>query len=508
MQESFNAGDVSLESPATGKNLSLRWLLLFGLVIAFAFQGSRGLWSPDEGRYVGVALQMISSGNYLAPGFSPTQLNFSKPPLTYWTIAASLQVFGHNTWAARGPYALAFVLTLWVLYAMGKRLQPAKPWLPALVYGCSVFPFLTSNVISTDVLLTLIEGFGVLGFVQARHSTGEAERRRGLTLMWLGFGLAFLTKGPPGLLPLLAILIYAALFPGWPRVRELFTLSGLALFAVIGLTWYVLVVLRYPWLLHYFLHQEVYDRIFTAVHRRHPGAFGWAIVFLPVLIVGTFPWWLGMLRVARSVASRANWRAWRGQNAPEPFLAMWFIVPFIVFCLAQSRLPMYILPLFLPLSLLIARQMERSVDLGSTRCRVLLIAWVLVLVSAKAVAAYAFHSQADNRLAARELAAQAAVDSYEAVVFLENTSDVYSLEERTPWGLRLYLNRTVYAIAWSTPEASNDLCAALKARRPTLLVVDAEISAPAVANVLTHCGVASATPAGSWRGRSLLKTAG
>src|SRR5262247_3397072 len=60
----------------------------------------RPLSLPDEGRYVGVALEMLASGNWLEPTLD-TLPYFHKPPLFYWLTAASLATFGINTWAAR-----------------------------------------------------------------------------------------------------------------------------------------------------------------------------------------------------------------------------------------------------------------------------------------------------------------------------------------------------------------------------------------------------------------------
>ena len=42
-----------LKFPATRP---LLWLMLLAGLLAFAFQGSRGLCEPDEGRYTNVAL--------------------------------------------------------------------------------------------------------------------------------------------------------------------------------------------------------------------------------------------------------------------------------------------------------------------------------------------------------------------------------------------------------------------------------------------------------------------
>ena len=41
--------------------------LLLTLLLALSFQGVRGLWGPDEGRYSNIALQMVESGDWVTP---------------------------------------------------------------------------------------------------------------------------------------------------------------------------------------------------------------------------------------------------------------------------------------------------------------------------------------------------------------------------------------------------------------------------------------------------------
>lgn len=485
----------------------LLWVLLLGLLLGFAFQGTRGLWSPDEGRYVDAALQMLDSGNYLAPAYSPSELNFSKPPLTYWVIAASLNVFGRHNWAARAPCALIYLATLALLYFMGRRTSPNKPWLPALVYATSLFPFATANIISTDVLLTLVEGMAALGFIIATWSETPGQRHYGPWLMWLGFGLAFLTKGPPGLLPLLAIMVFTTLCGGGRAMARLFHPIGLAIFLVVGFTWYAVAIAQYPGLLHYFLHEEVYGRVFTAMHKRHAGAFGWAIAFLPVLVAGTLPWWRGAARSIRDMATPSLWARWRKDRSIELFLALWFSLPFLIFCLARSRLPLYLLPLFIPLALLTASQMEYSFDLGKLRTKVLLVAWVLALLAVKGTAGYAHQAKLDNRQIAEDIATSAQSANYHALMFVGEASDTYAVEEQTPWGVRLYLNKPVYGITWRNADAGTQLCAAIKTQGTTLLVVDHDIDAAALSASLNACH-ALAHPAGKWRNNTLLLAQG
>ena len=77
------------------------WIAVVAIVLAFGFLGTRGIWDPDEGRYTNVALNMLDSGDWLNPHRSDEVGHWTKPPLIYWTIAASVAMFGHNAWAAR-----------------------------------------------------------------------------------------------------------------------------------------------------------------------------------------------------------------------------------------------------------------------------------------------------------------------------------------------------------------------------------------------------------------------
>ncbi len=54
----------------------------------------RPLALPDEGRYVGVAWEMVRSGHWLVPTLDGLPY-FHKPPLFYWITATSLSWFGN-----------------------------------------------------------------------------------------------------------------------------------------------------------------------------------------------------------------------------------------------------------------------------------------------------------------------------------------------------------------------------------------------------------------------------
>ncbi len=161
-------------------NMSKRppaWLVLLFVVLAFTFQGTRAVWEPDEGRYTSTGLNMLESGDYLVPTLDGEHAHLTKPPITYWALAASFAALGRNEWAARLPGALAFVGTGLLIFGLGRRFCPGRPWLPALVYGLSLAPFMGANVVSTDVLLVFFETAAMVAFVRAWSRDGPLDRR-------------------------------------------------------------------------------------------------------------------------------------------------------------------------------------------------------------------------------------------------------------------------------------------------------------------------------------------
>jgi 4-amino-4-deoxy-L-arabinose transferase len=65
-----------------------------------------------------------------------------------------------------------------------------------------------------------------------------------------------MTKGPPGLLVLPALLFFSRLTPK-PGRRRVLQVSGVALFALLALRWYIAVVHAHPGLFGYFVGDEV-----------------------------------------------------------------------------------------------------------------------------------------------------------------------------------------------------------------------------------------------------------
>ena len=419
----------SLSSSIT--RVSVRqWLLLIAiLAYAMAFQGARAIYSPDEGRYTDVALGMLDDGDWIRPMLHPEFEHWSKPPLTYWAVAASIAVFGHNEFAARLPNALAFVGTIFLLMRLGRRVTPVQPWRPALIYATFIFPFAASNIVTTDTLLTLFETMQLVAFGELWWSQTPQEKRHAMWLLWFGAGLAFLTKGPPGLLLLGGCLAFAVVEAGWRGVLRTLRWDGLLIFLVVGGGWYLVAVLREPSVLHYFLVEEVVNRIATDKMHRNGAWYDGFRIYLPVLLLGTLPWLpLAIMRV---------WRAHRPMRAywTSSVWTRWLLccigLPLVVFMVSRSRLPLYILPLFVPIACLVALRLGRLHMEKGWRSATVWI-WCVALVCARGAAALLHPHDDDKRLAGELSRALPHVPT-----------EVAFVETAPRYGIRFYLGSTI-----------------------------------------------------------------
>src|SRR5947209_7820204 len=103
----------------------LRWgALLFLLIIPGVLLYpclSFRLFEPDEGRYAEIPREMLIRGEWVIP-YLQGEPYLDKPPLLYWLVMGSYQVFGVYDWSARLVPALAVHATVLLTYLLGRRL--------------------------------------------------------------------------------------------------------------------------------------------------------------------------------------------------------------------------------------------------------------------------------------------------------------------------------------------------------------------------------------------------
>ncbi|HEX4956064.1 MAG TPA: glycosyltransferase family 39 protein [Thermoanaerobaculia bacterium] len=409
-------------------------LPLLALLFAFAlaFQGARGLFDPDEGRYAIVALRMLRTGDWLTPTLNHEVIHPTKPPLFYWSLASSMAIFGRNEWALRLPNALAFVAAAWLVRRMARHLAPGREDLATVIQATSLLPFVAANVVTTDTVLAAFETLGVAAFVE--HWWGRRQDHAAAWLMWLAFGAAFLTKGPPALLPLLAIFAFTGWRGGRSSVGSLLRPGPVVGFTAVAFGWFAIEMSRLPGLVDYLVGKEVVGRMASPEFNRNAGLLHALKTYLPVLLLGAFPGVLTLFRRGKKPAEGA--RALEDDRLV--FLLLWLLLPLMVFFAARSRLPLYLLPLAPAASLLLARRLPADLA-ARPRLRWALGAWALGLVALKAVSPLV-ETERDGRLLAREIRAVAPAPPQEVLWVAERpryTIGVY-LDAEIEW---LHLGR-------------------------------------------------------------------
>ena len=175
-----------------------------------ATAGVRPLMLPDEGRYVGVAWEMLRSGNWLTPTLDGLPF-FHKPPLFYWITASTLSVFGPNEWAARlasvlGATAGAFAHYLYVDRHVSNRMAR----MTLLVSLTQPLFFAGGQFANLDML---VAGSISVTILLAANAAESAYRgmpyRRDLALAYVFAAIGLLAKGLIGaVLPALVIIVW------------------------------------------------------------------------------------------------------------------------------------------------------------------------------------------------------------------------------------------------------------------------------------------------------------
>lgn len=418
------------------RNKLLVIALLLAAVSAVAFQGSRGLYESTEGRYAECTRQTMAQGSFLEPVLNGAK-HWTKPPLTYLCIATGIRILGNNTWGVRAYLAVAFVLTVLFVYGLSLQLwgKTAAEY-SALVYATSPFPVGAANAVSTDTLLVLWECMGMAFFWYAVRR----KRQVYVWLMWTALGLAVVTKGPMGVLPLIGILpTYIVLRRRQHDIPGLFNIIGLALFVVTGLGWYLVEVYRHPELFNYWVMHETFGRLVQGEFNRNPAFYKAFVIYLPVLLFGNGLWVFLLLLKARRIPWPTGrwfrWLEWQ-DGIPWTYVLLSFLVPLVLFSLMRSKLWLYVLPLFIPVTLAMGRALDWLVDGGHMRGRAVLWAAccaMLLLVVGKGVAAQVGSSKDMKQLQAE---VQPVLEVYPA-------RPLYVLREERLNGLQFYLERTI-----------------------------------------------------------------
>ena len=415
--------------PSRIKRWSL-WLLPALLLILAVF---RPLSIPDEGRYAEIGRWMWVSGDWLTPRIDGIPF-FHKPPLLYWLEAISFHVFGATAWAARLVVALHALLMGAVLldcarFFAGVDVARRAVWM----LGSSLAFLIAGQYVNHDMMVASWIGVAIWCFARAfMHqgtTQGDSVHRGWARAGYVACALGVLSKGLIGLaLPGLVLLIWIALTAQWKKILALPWLSGVSLFALIAVPWFVLVERAYPGTFNYMFGTQQFARYTqTEFNNAQPWWFyGAAIAVL------MFPWVLAVL--AQGV--RGVWLRVKHAHAPTDAVAalcwIWCVAVLGFFSIPSSKIIGYALPVMPPLAYLAALWWQQV--WADKRWAQWLFAALVVAASAAAVVL--------NHLAGQFTQARGIGEMAQVLACVSDTNDPVAVIDDYPYDLPFYARRT------------------------------------------------------------------
>ncbi len=328
------------------------WLIVLTAVLAVLQLWLRPILPVDETRYLSVAWEMWSRGDFLVPHLNGEPYSH-KPPLLFWLIHTSWSVFGVSAWPARLLMPMLSLACLWMTVRLAHRLWPQSevqiaalaPW---LLFG-SLFWMNFFTLIQFDLLLTLaalLVWYALLEF--------DLRPLHAWLLLGIGVGLGVLAKGPVILLLITPAILLA---PWWARDTRphswihwyLRVLSAFGAGVVLALAWAI--PAGQAGGTHYqqaiFWGQSAGRVVDSFAHQSPWWSYLW---WLPLMWV---PWIL--------------WpRVWKSIRAGVPVnngirFCLAVVIPAIVlFSLVSGKQGKYLLPLFPLIALLMAKMLSSS----------------------------------------------------------------------------------------------------------------------------------------------------
>ena len=335
---------VNLQWRLPGLNIP-GWLLAVLAVFFFLNLNGYLLFDHDEGAFSEATRGMFERGDFITTWLND-RVRFDKPILIYWLQAASISVFGTEVWAFRLPSALAGLFWSLAIFAFCRRWLDEKTAIVAsLIAAVSLGINMIAHVATADALLNVLLASTLL----LMYTYSQKPHRGLLIAVYALMAMGVLTKGPVAVaIPLMvAALFYLSHGLRQEFLRAIFFIPGWILFLAIAAPWYILEYMAQGQaFIDGFILKHNVNRFNNAMEG-HDGGFLFYPLVLPFLLA---PFGGLLIRILPSVKNLKP-----GRDSLDAYLWIWFLVVLVLFSLASTKLPHYILYGCTPLVILMAR---------------------------------------------------------------------------------------------------------------------------------------------------------
>ncbi|CAM5215353.1 4-amino-4-deoxy-L-arabinose transferase-like glycosyltransferase OS=Castellaniella defragrans OX=75697 GN=HNR28_000676 PE=4 SV=1 [Castellaniella defragrans] len=322
---------------------------------------------PDEGRYVGVAWHMLSSGDYLTPRLDGMPF-FHKPPLFYWLTAWSLQLFGDNAWAGRLCSVLSATVLVTVFYLFLRRYARRRAaGLAILILAVQPFLFGAAHYANMDMLVAALMSLTIMAGADAVFRRDQIlEDRPALVGMFIAAAAGFLAKGLIGVVLPGGVLFFWLLGRRrFDAMGRLLWWPGILLFLLLTLPWMVIMQIRHPDFFHYYIVVQHFQRFLDpGFNNPHPFWF-----YVPVVLALTLPWCIQLWRWCQpqgplnvSFVPPVHRMEQVDRKVLRGLMLSWLLVVLVFFSIPTSKLVGYVIAALPPLAWFIQEAFEQRLE--------------------------------------------------------------------------------------------------------------------------------------------------
>lgn len=337
------------------------FLIVIGALLFFPELGSVNLFDWDELMPAESSREMLVTGNYemVQIDYQPF---YEKPPLFFWIQATSMKYFGVNELGARLPNAVIGILTMLVLFAVGRNVYKSQLGvLWALLFAASILPqfyFRSGFMHPLYDLLTFLSIFYLFKITAINdfepRKVQNLKRWRNLFLSGIFMGMAALVKGPAGIV---VVVVTATLYFVLNRGKLKIGVLDIAIW------WVVSTAVVFGWLGFELYHNGTrfieglagfYEKLIGTKAEGHSGPWFYHIL---VLLIGMFPAsalvFSAFLKNNLDDSIQLNFKRW---------MVYLFIVNLCIFSIAETKIVHYSSLCYFPLTFLAAYYLNYLFD--------------------------------------------------------------------------------------------------------------------------------------------------
>ncbi len=342
------------------KPLQYQLLIIAGSTLLFiSFIGQLNLFDWDEINFAESAREMMVTHDYLTVRayFEPF---WEKPPLFIWLQVISMKTFGINEFAARFPNTVCGIITLLVLFNIGRRLYNVRFGLIwVMTFGCSILPFFYFKSGIIDPWFNLMIFLSIYFWIMAMDIGSISREIFNAVLSAASLGLAVLTKGPAAIL-IFGLTVFVLLIIN--RFKLILNWKSIGLFIVtLAITagfWFILELLtgHYKTVIDFIVYQI---RLFKT---KDAGHGGFPFYHFVILLFGVFPASVFAIQGHKYIGEKDLRRSFH----ISMIVLLWIVL--ILFSIVKTKIVHYSSLCYFPISYLAAYSVDKIIE-GKFRIR-------------------------------------------------------------------------------------------------------------------------------------------